>query len=302
MAIDADWRDAAWGERHGLYARIVENVDALDVERAGVREAARGGESRRRWRGSSDHARRARSDWPQLLEERAAMSGDARAVGVHAIAIAKFKNGKTNSDASPAEYTDRDGRQRQASRQRRNGRDDWPADCRLQRRESGERIRALSCFSALSDLRLARQRRRRIERPRAARRSSSCGSSDPRSRSPAFATLQRTEAVHHHRELVRLLRADRRLGAARMRAVRNAVGVMRDAAELDSLPAHELTRRVVQHLVGIDVAVVVRRRHGVRDRSRTDAGRTSRRRSRRPRTSGAPAAAGGCGRRSARSR
>src|SRR6478735_821052 len=31
MAIDADWRDASWGERHGLYARIAENGDALDA-------------------------------------------------------------------------------------------------------------------------------------------------------------------------------------------------------------------------------------------------------------------------------
>ena len=53
MAIDADWRDAAWGERHGLYARIVENVDALDASGAGVRETARGSRIPRRWRGSS---------------------------------------------------------------------------------------------------------------------------------------------------------------------------------------------------------------------------------------------------------
>src|SRR5688500_769905 len=43
-----------------------------------------------------------------------------------------------------------------------------------------------------------------------------------------------------------------------MRTMRYSIGVMRDAAELDSLPAHELARRVVQHLVGIDVAVIVR--------------------------------------------
>ena len=30
MAIDADWRSAEWGERNGLYARVVENVGALD--------------------------------------------------------------------------------------------------------------------------------------------------------------------------------------------------------------------------------------------------------------------------------
>lgn len=31
MAIDADWRDAEWAERHGLYARVYEDVEALDA-------------------------------------------------------------------------------------------------------------------------------------------------------------------------------------------------------------------------------------------------------------------------------
>ena len=56
----------------------------------------------------------------------------------------------------------------------------------------------------------------------------------------------------------------RRLGASRMRAVRQPVGMVRDRAVLDALAAHELARRVEEHLVGIDVAVVVRRRHGLR--------------------------------------
>src|SRR5688572_32873321 len=43
-----------------------------------------------------------------------------------------------------------------------------------------------------------------------------------------------------------------------MGSVRNAVRMVRDAAELDALAAHELTRRVVQHFVRIHVAVVVR--------------------------------------------
>ena len=46
-----------------------------------------------------------------------------------------------------------------------------------------------------------------------------------------------------------------------MRAVRDAVGMQRDRAELDPLPAHELARGVVEHLVRVDVAVVVRRGH-----------------------------------------
>src|SRR6478672_5407227 len=75
---------------------------------------------------------------------------------------------------------------------------------------------------------------------------------------------QRTEGVHHHRELVRVRRPDRRFGATRMRPVRNAVGVQRDRPELDPLPAHELARRIVEHLVRVHVAVVVRRGHGFR--------------------------------------
>ena len=43
----------------------------------------------------------------------------------------------------------------------------------------------------------------------------------------------------------------------------NAVRMVGDAPELDPLPAHELARGVVEHLVGIHVAVVVRRRHGL---------------------------------------
>src|SRR4051812_12170065 len=30
LAIDADWRDAEWGERHGLYSRVAADVGELD--------------------------------------------------------------------------------------------------------------------------------------------------------------------------------------------------------------------------------------------------------------------------------
>src|SRR4030095_11007240 len=40
--------------------------------------------------------------------------------------------------------------------------------------------------------------------------------------------------------------------------------MMRDAAILDALPAHELTRRVEQHLVRVHVAVIVRCGHRLR--------------------------------------
>src|SRR6267378_1351489 len=76
--------------------------------------------------------------------------------------------------------------------------------------------------------------------------------------------LERTEAVHHYGQLVRVFGTDARLRASRMRTVRDPVRVVRDAAEFDSLAAHEFTRRIIEHFVGIHVAVIVRSRHGFR--------------------------------------
>ena len=74
MAIDADWRDAAWAERHGLYARVVDDVESLDAEverRARTLAAANPeavqGIKRAVWAGTDD--------WASLLEQRAATSG-----------------------------------------------------------------------------------------------------------------------------------------------------------------------------------------------------------------------------------
>jgi methylglutaconyl-CoA hydratase len=74
MALDADWRDAAWAERHGLYARVFNSVSALDaaVEIFAHKLAASNPEAlehikRASWAGT-DH-------WPTLLEERATLSG-----------------------------------------------------------------------------------------------------------------------------------------------------------------------------------------------------------------------------------
>jgi len=74
MAIDADWRDAAWGERQGLYARVLDASDQLDdsIAEFARKTAAANPDAVARikrimWAGT-DH-------WPQLLEERAAMSG-----------------------------------------------------------------------------------------------------------------------------------------------------------------------------------------------------------------------------------
>ena len=74
MATDAGWRDAAWGERHGLYARLLPNVTALDAEIAAFARTL----------GASNPDAVARikritwpesEEWPRLLEERASMSG-----------------------------------------------------------------------------------------------------------------------------------------------------------------------------------------------------------------------------------
>jgi methylglutaconyl-CoA hydratase len=74
MAIDADWRDAAWAERHGLYARVIDGVAGLDATIDGfVKQlVAANPEAVARikqitWAGTDD--------WPALLEARAAMSG-----------------------------------------------------------------------------------------------------------------------------------------------------------------------------------------------------------------------------------
>ncbi len=74
LALDADWRDAAWGERHGLYAQLVDDDDALDDavtalahRLAGYNPDAMSAIKRMAWEGT-EH-------WERLLPERADMSG-----------------------------------------------------------------------------------------------------------------------------------------------------------------------------------------------------------------------------------
>jgi methylglutaconyl-CoA hydratase len=90
MAIDADWRDAAWGERQGLYAQVVDNVTALDERvTAFVRQLATANPDavarikKIAWEGIDE--------WPRLLEERAAMSGTLVLSEYTREAIARFK-------------------------------------------------------------------------------------------------------------------------------------------------------------------------------------------------------------------
>src|SRR6266498_3021168 len=54
--------------------------------------------------------------------------------------------------------------------------------------------------------------------------------------------LERTEAVHHHGQLLGVLGADARFSAAGVRSVRNSIRMVRYASEFDSLAAHEFAR------------------------------------------------------------
>ncbi|MBI3567354.1 MAG: enoyl-CoA hydratase/isomerase family protein [Gemmatimonadetes bacterium] len=74
MSVDADWRDAAWCERHGLYAAVCADADALDARVATLAGtlAKSNPEAMRLmkqvfWAGTEP--------WDALLAERARMSG-----------------------------------------------------------------------------------------------------------------------------------------------------------------------------------------------------------------------------------
>lgn len=90
MSIDADWRDAEWGERHGLYARLFDEVKEMDDALGKLVQflSASNPEAIRQlktafWADTQD--------WPDLLERRAAISG-ALALSAHTrAAIEKFE-------------------------------------------------------------------------------------------------------------------------------------------------------------------------------------------------------------------
>jgi len=74
LSLDADWRDAAWCERHGLYTRICDNTPALDQvlgtlahKLATFNPDAISQLKAALWENTPS--------WDALLEERAAMSG-----------------------------------------------------------------------------------------------------------------------------------------------------------------------------------------------------------------------------------
>jgi methylglutaconyl-CoA hydratase len=92
MAVDADWRDAAWAHQHGLYARVVPGaaeldgaVDALAARLAGYNPEAMADIKRVVWEGTDT--------WDTLLTDRADVSGRLVLSEFTRRAIAAFKNG-----------------------------------------------------------------------------------------------------------------------------------------------------------------------------------------------------------------
>ena len=90
LAVDTDWRDAAWCERHGLYARVSDDVDAMDSALgllAGAlrvsNPAAMAAMKRTFWQGT-DH-------WETMLTERARVSGSLVLSDYTSKAIARFR-------------------------------------------------------------------------------------------------------------------------------------------------------------------------------------------------------------------
>ena len=90
MAVDADWRDAEWCERHGLYSQLFDSAAAMDaaIEARAQALAASNPEAMAKlkrvfWAGTEG--------WDRLLAERAAMSGTLVLSAFTRSAIAQFK-------------------------------------------------------------------------------------------------------------------------------------------------------------------------------------------------------------------
>lgn len=90
LALDADWRDAEWAERHGLYARVMETTGELDEAVAALAKKLAAGNPEAVARikqtvwANTDH-------WAKLLDERAAMSGKLVLSNFTRDAIASFE-------------------------------------------------------------------------------------------------------------------------------------------------------------------------------------------------------------------
>ncbi len=91
LAVHADWHDAAWCERHGLYSQVVDNVHALDAivqshahRLAGCNPEAMAEMKTVFWRNTEN--------WEALMDERAGMSGRMVLSSFTRDALAKFKS------------------------------------------------------------------------------------------------------------------------------------------------------------------------------------------------------------------
>lgn len=90
LGVHADWHDADWCERHGLYSALVDDAAALDalVQQHAVRLAASNPEAMREmkrifWAGTED--------WQERFPARAAMSGRMVLSDFTRSALAKFR-------------------------------------------------------------------------------------------------------------------------------------------------------------------------------------------------------------------
>ena len=90
MSIDAEWRDAAWAERHGLYARVFDAAKDMDAALQKLSDFLQSA--------NPEAIRQLKQamwadigDWDQLLDRRAAISG-ALALSAHTrAAIERFE-------------------------------------------------------------------------------------------------------------------------------------------------------------------------------------------------------------------
>jgi methylglutaconyl-CoA hydratase len=89
MALDADWRDAAWGEQHGLYARIFPSTTELDEAVANTARSLSQANPAAVQR-IKEIAWSGTEHWATLLDQRAAMSGSLVLSEYTRAAIAKF--------------------------------------------------------------------------------------------------------------------------------------------------------------------------------------------------------------------
>ncbi len=90
MAVDADWRDPAWCERHGLYSRLFTDVAGMDASLESLVQTLAGSNPEAMaqlkqvfWHGTEG--------WDLLLDDRAAMSGRMVLSDFTRNAIARFR-------------------------------------------------------------------------------------------------------------------------------------------------------------------------------------------------------------------